>query len=256
MKNRRDIMNKTEPTLLVTGGTKGIGAAVVRHATNKGWRVYAWGRDEESGTLLENSLASASGKCLYRCVDITNYEAVEREYQFIFNEGELSYAFNNAGVSAGGSLIDIEANMVRKCFNTNVFGLWANLHFQLANMIHAKKGVIVNNHSIHALRLVFPDVGIYSSSKAAGVMLTKAAALEAGSAGVRVNGISPGPIDTEMYQRSLINNSDTNVWPSRIPLNRIGTVDEVAETVMFLFSSKAAFINGQIIGIDGGASCY
>jgi NAD(P)-dependent dehydrogenase (short-subunit alcohol dehydrogenase family) len=249
-------MNKTVPTLLVTGGTKGIGAAVVRHATNNGWRVYAWGRDEGAGKFLENSLANAPGKCLYRNVDITDYEAIEHEYRLLFDEGELSYAFNNAGISAGGSLAEIEANVVRKCLDTNVFGLWANLRFQLSYMMHVTQGVIVNNHSIHALRILFPDVGIYSASKAAGVALTKAAALEAGSAGVRVNGIAPGPIDTEMYQRSLIDNSDTNAWASRIPLGRIGTVDEVADTVMFLFSSKATFINGQIIGIDGGASCY
>lgn len=249
-------MRETMPTLLVTGGTKGIGAAVVSHATRNGWRVYVWGRDEQAGQLLEKSLANSTGECLYRCVDISDYKAIEYEYQLLFKEVNLSYVFNNAGVSAGGSLTEIEAKAVRNCLDTNIFGLWANLHFQLLNMIPAKKGVIVNNHSIHALRAIFPDVGVYSASKAAGVALTKAAALEAGSAGIRVNGIAPGPIDTEMYQRSLSDNSDANAWPSRIPLGRIGTVDEVANTVMFLFSPMATFINGQIIGIDGGASCY
>ena len=249
-------MDIITPTLLVTGGTKGIGAAVVSHATKKGWRVYAWGRDEAAGKLLEKSLSNSVGKCLYRCVDISDYGAIEYEYQLLFKEANLSYVFNNAGISASGSLVEIKANTVRDCLNTNIFGLWANLHFQLSNMIPSKKGVIVNNHSIHALRAIFPDVGVYSASKAAGVALTKAAALEAGLAGIRVNGIAPGPIDTEMYRRSLSDNSDANAWPSRIPLGRIGTIDEVTHTVMFLFSPTAEFINGQIIGIDGGASCY
>lgn len=245
-----------KPVLLVTGGTKGIGAAVVRHAVNVGWVVYIWGRDVHAGKSLERSLANKYGKCEYRCVDITDYQLLEDEYKYLFSQCDISYVFNNAGTGATGSISTVEPEVVRQCFDTNLFGLWANLRFQLSGMIRAQHGVIVNNHSIHALRAVFPNVGIYSASKAAGLALTKAAAIEAGPGGIRVNGIAPGPIDTAMYQRSLTESHDANAWPARIPLGRIGTVDEVAETVMFLFSTRASFINGQIIGIDGGASCY
>ncbi|CAH2807821.1 MAG: 3-oxoacyl-[acyl-carrier protein] reductase (EC [uncultured Paraburkholderia sp.] len=246
----------TKPVLLITGGTRGIGAAVARHAARAGWIVHVWGRDVHSGEALAHALSDCPGECFYRQVDVTDYVTLEREYARLAGEHHVAYAFNNAGISAAGSLATVDVDTVRHCFDTNVFGLWANLRFQLADMTNAGQGVIVNNHSIHAVRAVFPGVGIYAASKAAGAALTRAAALEAGPAGIRVNGIAPGPVDTKMYHQSLVDSADAHAWPSLIPLGRIGTEDEVAETVMFLFSSGAAFINGQIIGIDGGASCY
>ncbi|AOK31923.1 MULTISPECIES: SDR family NAD(P)-dependent oxidoreductase [Burkholderia] len=246
----------TAPILLITGGTRGIGAAVARHAVRAGWIVHAWGRDARAGEALVHALSEGPGECYYRQVDVSDFAALKREYERLAGPHRIAYAFNNAGIAAAGSLATIDADAVRRCFDTNVFGLWANLRFQLAGMVGAGQGVIVNNHSIHAVRTMFPGVGVYAASKAAGAALTKAAALEAGPAGVRVNGIAPGPIDTDMYRRSLVDSADANTWPSRIPLARIGTEDEVAQTVMFLFSSGASFINGQIVGIDGGASCY
>ncbi|WP_175906795.1 SDR family NAD(P)-dependent oxidoreductase [Burkholderia seminalis] len=246
----------TRPALLITGGTRGIGATVARHAARAGWTVHVWGRDAQAGQALADALSDSPGECFYRQVDVTDYVVLEREYERFGGESRLAYAFNNAGISSAGTLAEIDADKVRKCFDTNVFGLWANLRFQLTIMTNAGQGVIVNNHSIHALRTVFSGVGVYAASKAAGVALTKSAALEAGPSGVRINGIAPGPIDTEMYRGSLVESDGATAWPSRIPLGRIGTEDEVAETVMFLFSPGASFINGQIVGIDGGASCY
>ncbi|MCS2608488.1 SDR family NAD(P)-dependent oxidoreductase [Halomonas dongshanensis] len=243
-------------TVLVTGGYTGIGLEVSSNFAKAGATVIISGRNEEDGLLEAEKLLQLGFKCSFFKTDIRSEEQVKELINKIEkNYGSLDYAFNNAGIGGGSLIWEQNEEEFLDIFDTNTKGLWLCLKHQLRLMIKKNiKGSIVNNLSVHAQKIIFPGVAAYAASKHAGLALTKAAAIEAADKGIRINAVSPGPIDTAMYRNSIkkIGNEDT--WPQLIPSGRVGSTREVSDVVMWLCSDAASFVNGEVINISGGFS--
>jgi 3-oxoacyl-[acyl-carrier protein] reductase len=180
--------------------------------------------------------------------------SAEKQVAAMFGEitdkaGSVELLINNAGIADYSLFCDITPERWRRVFSVNVDGLYYCCRLALPEMIREKRGNIINISSM------WGQVGascetVYSASKAAVIGLTKALAKEVGPSGIRVNCIAPGCIMTDMLDG--FSNDDLNNLTSNTPLLRLGTVQDVAETVRFLASEKSAFITGQVIGVNGG----
>jgi NAD(P)-dependent dehydrogenase (short-subunit alcohol dehydrogenase family) len=163
-------------------------------------------------------------------------------------------AVNNAGTEGQpGTLTEQTTDAYRTIFDTNVLGTLLCLKHELRVMRAQGGGSIVNLSSIVGHRAL-PGAPLYVASKHAVEGLTRAAALEGASFGVRVNAVAPGPIATEMYDRFAGSDEAKAALLSLVPLRRAGSADEVAQTIVFLASDKAPYITGHVVAIDGGMS--
>ena len=199
---------------------------------------------------LENELREKGTDVFCRKCDVSSKEDV-RSY---FNEAEKSLGritalVNNAGVSLQKLFTDVTEEEAERVFDINVKGAFNCCQEALPSMIREKQGKIVNISSMWGICGASCEVH-YSASKAAVIGLTKALAKEVGPSSINVNCVCPGVIDTKM--NAHLSEDDMNAHREEIPLMRIGTPRDVAETVYFLCSDKADYITGQIISVDGG----
>ena len=233
-------------TVLITGASRGIGAACVRLFASKGWQVIAnyKSSDKEAKALQEET------GCLIYKADVSDAAAVKAMHGEIKKRGICVDALvNNAGVALFGLFQEISEEQAKAVYGTNLFGALNCSREFLPDMLSRQKGCIIN------LSSVWCEVGgscetDYSASKAAIVGFTKALAKEAGFSGVRVNCVSPGIIDTDM--NAALSVDEVAEIVDSIPLERLGNPEDVAEAVYFLASEKASYITGQVLCVDGG----
>ena len=228
-------------TVLVTGGTRGIGASISKAFLGKGYRVVAvYEKDEENARLLEQA-----GAEVYK-TDVSN----EREVQTLFQKiGKVDILVNNAGVSLIKQIQDVRYEEWQRLFAINVGGAFLCSREAAKGMIDRQSGLIVNISS------VWGEVGascesVYSSSKAALIGFTKALAKELGYSGVRVNCVSPGVIDTAM--NAHFSEEEKKALTEEIPMQRFGTGEEIAKAVLFLEENE--YVTGVDIPVNGGFS--
>ena len=232
--------------VLITGGSQGIGAAMVRRFAGAGDRVaftYLNSR-READELARQTGALAIRSDVSKADDCTS--AVARA---VGSFGRIDVLVNNAGVDLNRLLMDTTDEEYRRVMDTNVFGTFAMMRAALPYMIEQRGGAIVNVSSIWGQRGGACEA-VYSASKAAVIALTKAAAREAADANVRVNCIAPGMIDTRMNGR--LSASEKDDIEQEIPLGRSGTVEEAAAAAFFLAGSDAAYITGEVLAVNGG----
>jgi len=174
--------------------------------------------------------------------------------QTVARFGRLDAAINNAGTEGQtGPLTEQTAENYTATFDTNVLGVIFSLKHELRVMLAQGSGSIVNVSSV-AGKKGFPGAAVYVASKHAVEGLTKSAALEVAGSGVRVNAVAPGPIQTDMLERFVGRNADAKAgFLASIPAQRAGTVEEIAQTILFLASDKAPYLTGQSVAVDGGA---
>ena len=171
--------------------------------------------------------------------------------------GGLHGAFNNAGIEGElGPSVEATHENYRKVFDINVWGIAAAMKHELpailATVGESGGGSIVNNTSALGL-IAMPNVGLYAASKHAVIGLTKAAALESSSKGVRVNAIAPAVIETDMFDRFAGGNDDAKAYMKSLhPIGRFGQPNEIAEPVLWMLSNESSFVTGQTIAADGG----
>ena len=245
----------TTPVVLITGALTGIGRATALAFAREGAKIVIAGRREPEGLALTTELQAAGAEAtVFILTDVRRDDEVRALVDgAVTRFGRLDIAVNNAGTEGEpGLVVDQTAETYAATFDTNVLGTLLGMKHQLRVMQAQKSGSIVNVSSTFG-RQGGAGASIYAASKHAVEGLTKSAALEGAPFGVRVNAVAPGPIDTGMLNRFVGHNDDIKAGlVSTVPLRRAGAPDEIAQAIVFVGSSKASFITGQIIVADGG----
>lgn len=237
---------------LVTGASRGIGAATARAFAASGASVALAARDGEALYRLAQEIEWAGGRALAIPTDLADADAVARMVERTVSEfGGLDLAFNNA---AGGGhpptpLTDVDVADFDSAVAINLRGTFLCLKHELAAMRERGGGAIVNMTSTAGLEAV-GGLAAYVATKHGIVGLTKVAALEQAAHGIRVNAVAPGPILTEQLERA--GEQAQRAAAQAMPMRRVGSPEEVAATVLWLCSEQASFITGATVPIDGG----
>ena len=243
-----DIKNKVA---LVTGGSKGIGEAIVREMVSQGAKVaFTYKRDAKSAEILVKDLKEKNHQVIAFKADASSLSAASKVVGQVEKEiGEIDILINNAGITRDRTLLFMTEEDWQSVIDNNLTSVFSMTKAVLPYLMKRKKGSIINISSVSALTGL-PGQGNYAASKAGIIGLTRVAAKEAAKANVTVNAIAPGFIDTEMVEK--IPAAIKNRILGLIPLQRIGKPEEVAQLVCYLSSEKARYITGQVITIDGG----
>jgi NAD(P)-dependent dehydrogenase (short-subunit alcohol dehydrogenase family) len=247
-------MNRILPdkVAIVTGASRGIGAATARTLAQAGARVVVAARDAQRLEQLSTEINAAGGTALSLPTDISKPDDIERMVARTLDAfGRLDIAVNNA---AGGGhpptpLTDVATADFDSALAINLRGTFLCLKHEIAAMLDGSGGAIVNMTSTAGLEAV-GGLAAYVSTKHGIVGLTKVAALEYAARNIRVNAIAPGPILTEQLQRA--GETAQHSAAQAIPMRRIGRPEEVAATVVWLCSDAASFLTGATIPLDGG----
>ncbi len=243
-----------KPTVLITGALAGIGRATAFAFAREGARVIVSGRHQAKGDELVAELRALGAEAEFVLADVRRDDDVRKLVDTaIERHGRLDVAVNNAGIEGTPAPItDQTVESYNATFDTNVLGTLLGMKHELRVMLPQRGGSIINVSSIlgHEGRA---NASIYVASKHAVEGLTKSAALEVATSGIRVNAVAPGPIDTGMFHRFTGDaKSAAEFVEENVPLGRPGTADEVADTIVFLASKRASFMTGVILDVDGG----
>lgn len=238
-------------TVLITGGSRGIGAACVSAFARAGWSVvFLYRRAEEAAEALCARLRGEGLDVSCRRCDVSRRDEVFRTVDDLMRTYHRFDALvNNAGVAHIGLFTDMTEEQWDALFAVNVKGAFNVTQAVLPGMISQGSGAIVNVSSMWGEVGASCEVA-YSAAKAALIGMTKALAKEVGPSGVRVNCVSPGVIDTDM--NAELTEADLAALAEETPLGRIGRAEEVAEAALYLCGEGASFITGQVLGVSGG----
>ncbi len=235
---------------VVTGGARGIGLAIGQWFLDKGHRVALVDIDQQT---FDRTVAAFDrpDAVIGIQADVSNPGQVKAGVDQILQRfGRIDKLVNNAGIAVFKPVMETSYDEFRAVLNTNLDGAFIFTQAVVPAMLKAGGGAIVNIAAISGLRASTLRVA-YGTSKAALLHLTKQLAVELGNVGIRVNAICPGPVETEMAKlvHCVAIRSD---YYDAIPLGRYGSVEEMAQTVGFLCSDDASFVNGQFLAVDGG----
>ncbi len=233
-------------TVLITGGSRGIGEAMVRLYAEQGWRVAFTYLNSEEKAL---TLSWGTGALALRCDAKSEADTAAMAEQVLRKFGHLDALICNAGISYTGLLQDMTVSQWDELFAVHVRGAFLSTRAFLPGMISRQSGSILYVSSMWG-QVGASCEAAYSACKAALIGLGKALAKEAGPSGVRVNCICPGVIQTDMVRE--YSREDLQVLADDTPLCRLGTPQDVARAAFFLSSEDASFITGQVLGVNGG----
>ena len=241
------------PVVLITGALTGIGRATALAFAQQGASVVVSGRRDDVGEALVAELRALGAEAEFIRADVRHESDVQNLVDgTVARFGRLEVAVNNAGTEGKpGPVTEQTADSYAATFDTNVLGVLLSMKHELRVMQAQGAGSIVNLSSTMGQRGA-PGASLYTASKHAVEGLTKSAALEAAAFGVRVNAVAPGPIETAMLDRFTGNADRKTGLVAGVPLKRAGRPEEIADAIVFVASSKASFITGQIINVNGG----
>jgi NAD(P)-dependent dehydrogenase (short-subunit alcohol dehydrogenase family) len=231
---------------VITGASRGIGEAIARAFVAQGAQVLAVSRKITQGPAGARAFAAHAGK---------EADCVALMAEAVRAFGKVDVLVNNAGTNPYfGPLLDAPESAWDKTFEVNLKGyFWCSREFVKHLASRGAPGAIVNVASINGLHGV-PLQGVYAMTKASVISMTRTLAMELGPAGVRVNAIAPGLVDTRLAA-GLVNDPDmSSQWKQRTPLGRIGKPDEIAGAAVYLASDASSYMTGQVLVIDGGVT--
>jgi NAD(P)-dependent dehydrogenase (short-subunit alcohol dehydrogenase family) len=239
-------MNFEGKTVLVTGGTSGIGRAAAEQFGSAGAQVIVTGRDEQRGREVVEAIESGGGQARFIAADLATPDGAS---QLAAAAGQVDVLVNNAGIFPFGATHEIPIKDVKAVLDFNVVAPFTLTAALVPSMIERGSGAIVNVSTMVA-SFGRPGMSAYGASKAALELLTKAWAAEYGPVGVRVNAVSPGP--TRTPGTVAMGEEGIQQLAAMLPLRRAASAEEIANTIVFLASDEASFVTGAILPVDGG----
>ncbi len=235
---------------LVTGASKGIGNAIVELFLKNGATVYAVSRTEGDLPQLRSIATELGTELIFRATDVGDEAAVTATVKEIIKEsGGLDIVVNNAGITRDGLIARMPTEAWNEVMNVNLASAFFVCKAVSMHLLSRKGGSIINMSSVVGLHGNAGQTN-YSASKAGLVGLTKSLAQELAPRGVRVNAICPGFIETEMTEK--LTDEQKKALFGRIPMARMGTVQDIASAALWLASDLSAYVTGQAITVDGG----
>jgi NAD(P)-dependent dehydrogenase (short-subunit alcohol dehydrogenase family) len=243
----------TTQVVLITGALTGIGRATAVAFAKKGAKVVVSGRRDEVGKALANELRALGAEAEFINADVRKEGDVRALVdRTIAHYGRLDVAVNNAGTEGQvGPITDQTAESYAATFDTNVLGVILSMKHELRVMQKQGSGSIVNISSTYGHEGA-AGASIYVGSKHAVEGITKSVALEVAKSGIRVNGVAPGPTDTDMLTRFTSTDENKAALVSGVPMGRLGLSEELAKAIVFIGSDEASFITGHVLNVDGG----
>jgi 3-oxoacyl-[acyl-carrier protein] reductase len=238
---------------LVTGGSRGIGRAIVKALAAEGAKVAFVFRGSQSAadSLVQEVRAAGGITQPYQC-DVTDADQAQKVVESIEKEwGPVNVLVNNAGIIQDDLFVRLEPDKWNKVLQTNLGGTYNFCRAVAYSMMKQRKGRIINVSSV-AAEHVNPGQTNYAASKGAINSFTRALAVELASRGVTVNAIAPGFIETDMSE--AVRNKAGDLIKKMIPMRRLGQPDDIAKTAVFLASEAAGYMTGQVLTVDGGLS--
>lgn len=246
-----DFSNKS---VLITGASCGIGKATAVKFAASGAKVMISDVNEDQGEQTVRFIQEAGGVAIYKSCDVSQASEVVRLIDDTVRQfGRLDIVCNNAGIEGEQAPTqDCSIENWDRVINTNLKGLWLCMKSEIPYLLKNKGGAIVNLSSIAGL-IGFPGLPAYVASKHGIAGLTKTAALEYADKNIRVNAVCPGPIMTPMLKRLMSSKHGfEEQLIAGVPQKKIGTPEDIANTILFLSSDEAAYITGQCLAVDGG----
>lgn len=237
--------------VLVVGGTRGIGRAIVIKAAKEGAKVSFTARSKNENFLsLEEELKNLNCEYLGFAADAANYEEAEKVANEVVDKfGRIDVLINNAGITEDGLLMRMSESQWDKVINTNLKSVFNYTKAVQKTMLKQRNGSIINMSSVVG-KMGNAGQANYAASKAGIIGFTKSIAKELGSRNIRCNAIAPGFIETDMT--NILSDSVKLELSQQIPLKRLGNTEDVANLCIFLASDFSSYITGQVINVCGG----
>lgn len=243
-------MSNQKKTAIISGGSKGLGATLVKRLLADGYSVATFSRAENQFIKDIKNSYPLDSDFIFRTFDITNSNSLKQfvtEVLKLF--GHIDLLINNTAMLAEGVLVTMRDDGIENLINTNISSTILLTKLCVKGMLVSKQGKIINISSINSIR-GYAGVSIYAATKAAIDGFTRSLSRELGPSNITVNSIVPGFFESELTQN--VSEEIQVKIKKKTPLRRLGTAEDIADAVLFLSSDKAKFITGQSIVVDGG----
>ena len=241
-------------TVIITGGTTGIGKATAIKFAENGYNVVITSRDSKKESAIKKEFQEKGLEVDFKVLDVRNEKNVENLIkETVAKYGKLDVMVNNSGISLGNAILaETESEDLKKMLETNVMGVYYGMKYAIKEMLKTNGGAIVNLASIAGLNGLYATAQ-YCATKHAVVGLTKGAAIDYAQSGIRINAVAPGAIKTDILQNAIdAGTYDVSGIEKIHPMNRLGRFEDIANGIFFLASAENEFLTGTILNIDGG----
>jgi len=238
---------------LVSGGARGIGAAITKILAQEGAKVVIGDVLEDAGQKTAAEINDAGGECVFVRLDVTSEAAWNSAVgEAVSRFGKLDILVNNAGVTSRGMIEDISVDDWTRVMDVNIKGGFLGTKASIPLMRSNGGGSIVNISSGAAIAPQPNTSGAYSASKGAVRIFTKSTAIQYAGENIRCNSVHPGPVETDMLNLSREDDTELATMKARVPLGRFGSAEDIAYGVLYLASDESSFVTGSELVIDGG----
>ena len=242
--------------VIVTGSGSGIGETTAIKFAQEGAKVVIADIDAKNGETVSDKINKSNGSALFIKTNVANFETVNQMVDITLNEfGSPDILINNAGINVFGEPLNMPDSEWKKAFSVDLDGVWFGCKAVLPHMLKKNKGAIVNVASVHGIQII-PNCFPYPVAKHGVIGLTKALAVDYASKGIKINSISPGYIDTPIVERFFKTKPNPEAARKEAenhqPIKRMGTTEEIANTIMFMSSDECNYMIGANIIVDGG----